>query len=83
MAYNPYSLESKTILVTGAGSGIGRATAVECSRMGARLVLVDINEAALNDTLAMLEGQDREHLCCVVNLCDESAIEAMVKQLPQ
>ncbi|MBQ9362754.1 MAG: SDR family oxidoreductase [Bacteroidaceae bacterium] len=83
MAYNPYSLEGKTILVTGAGSGIGRATAVECSRMGARLVLVDINEAALNDTLAMLEVQDREHLCCVVNLCDESAIEAMVKGLPQ
>ena len=44
MSYNPYSLAGKTILVTGAGSGIGRATSVECSKLGARLVLVDINE---------------------------------------
>ena len=82
MAYNPYSLEDKTILVTGAGSGIGRATAIECSRLGARLVLVDINGDALNETLASLEAQEREHMVCVVNLCDEAAIQDMVKQLP-
>ncbi|HOS17385.1 MAG TPA: SDR family NAD(P)-dependent oxidoreductase, partial [Bacteroidales bacterium] len=33
--YNPFSLENKTILVTGASSGIGRAIAIECSKMGA------------------------------------------------
>ena len=39
MSYNPFSLEGKKILVTGASSGIGRATAIECSKMGAKVIL--------------------------------------------
>lgn len=82
MSYNPYSLAGKTILVTGAGSGIGRATSVECSKLGARLVLVDINEQGLADTLAMLAQPELEHLSFAVNLCDEEAIADMVGKLP-
>lgn len=82
MSYNPYSLSGKTILVTGAGSGIGRATSVECSKLGARLVLVDINEQGLADTLAMLAQPELEHLTFAVNLCDEDAIADMVGKLP-
>lgn len=82
MSYNPYSLSGKTILVTGAGSGIGRATSVECSKLGARLVLVDINEQGLADTLAMLAQPELEHLTFAVNLCDEAAIADMVGKLP-
>ena len=37
--YNPFSLEGKTILVTGASSGIGQATAIECSKMEANVIL--------------------------------------------
>ena len=48
--YNPFSLRGKTILVTGASSGIGRATAIECSRLGAALVLTGRNEKALQET---------------------------------
>ena len=80
--YNPYSLVGKTILVTGAGSGIGRATAIEASRLGGRIILVDINEAGLVETKGMLDGQELEHLYYVVDLCDDSAIDAMVKELP-
>ena len=82
MSYNPYSLSGKTILVTGAGSGIGRATSVECSKLGARLVLVDINEQGLADTLAMLAQPELEHLTFAVNLCDEEAIAEMVGKIP-
>ena len=46
--YNPFSLRGKTILVTGASSGIGKATAVECARMGANLIVTARNEERLN-----------------------------------
>ena len=55
MSYNPYSLEGKTILVTGASSGIGKATAIECSKLGARVVITGRDEARLQQTLSSLE----------------------------
>ena len=50
MGYNPFSLEGKTILVTGASSGIGRAAAIECSRMGAHLVITFQHKTATRQT---------------------------------
>ena len=82
MSYNPYSLIGKTILVTGAGSGIGRTTAIECSKLGARLILIDINELSLDETCSLLESPERKHLSFVLDLGDESAIESMVKEIP-
>ena len=58
--YNPFSLEGKTVLVTGASSGIGRAVAIECSRMGARVYITARNEARLKETLELLEGDGHE-----------------------
>jgi NAD(P)-dependent dehydrogenase (short-subunit alcohol dehydrogenase family) len=52
--YNPFTLEGKTILVTGASSGIGRTIAVECSKMGATLVISGRNEDRLNETFNKL-----------------------------
>lgn len=82
MAYNPYSLEGKNIMVTGAGSGIGRATSVECAKLGARLILLDINSNGLTETKNMLEAPEREHIAYTIDLSDETAIAAMVKELP-
>lgn len=78
--YNPYSLEGKTILITGASSGIGRRTAIECSKMGATLVITGRNQERLNDTLASLEGEG--HLTFAGDLTEDTAMEALMEQLP-
>jgi NADP-dependent 3-hydroxy acid dehydrogenase YdfG len=54
--YNPYSLQGKTILVTGASSGIGQSVAIECSKMGATVVITGRNKDRLQETYDMLEG---------------------------
>lgn len=78
--YNPFSLEGKTILVTGASSGIGRTTAIECSKLGATLVLTGRNEEALLETKEQLQGDGHIHL--IADLSDEKSCEELVKQLP-
>mgnify|MGYP002545801869 CR=1 FL=1 len=75
--YNPFSLEGKTILVTGASSGIGRATAIECSRMGAKVIITARNEERLKETLEQLEGDD--HCMILCNLADTLAIDGLVQ----
>jgi NAD(P)-dependent dehydrogenase (short-subunit alcohol dehydrogenase family) len=54
---NPFDLSGQTILVTGASSGIGRATAVELSRLGARVVLTGRNVNGLEQTAAEMCGE--------------------------
>lgn len=54
--FNPLDLTGKRVLITGASSGIGRATAIYLSRLNARVVLVARNEGRLNETLKMMEG---------------------------
>lgn len=48
--YNPFSLEGKIILITGAADGIGKATALECAKLCAHLTLTDIYEESLKAT---------------------------------
>ena len=55
--FNPFSLEGKTILVTGASSGIGRGIAVTCSKMGASVIINGRNMVKLSETLSMMEGE--------------------------
>jgi NAD(P)-dependent dehydrogenase (short-subunit alcohol dehydrogenase family) len=71
MSASPYSLEGRTILVTGASSGIGRACAVMASQMGARLVLTGRDAARLQETLTSLEGTD--HIARTLDLNDPAA----------
>lgn len=77
---NPFSLEGKTILVTGASSGIGRATAIECSKLGARLILTARNEERLQETLSALFGTG--HLQVVADLSHPESLEEIVKKVP-
>ena len=53
---NPFSLENKTILVTGASSGIEKATAIECSKMGAKIVITGRDLKRLEETYDELDG---------------------------
>lgn len=78
--YNPFSLEGKTILITGASTGIGKATAIECSKLGAKVVITARNEARLQDTLNLLEGEGHMMICC--DLSNPEAISSMIPQLP-
>ena len=78
--YNPISLEGKTILVTGASSGIGRATALECALLGAQLVITARNEQRLTETLNMLQGDG--HLSIIADLSNPEDVDMMVSKLP-
>lgn len=78
---NPFSLEGKTILITGASSGIGRAAAIECSKMGAKVIITARNAERLQETLSQLEGEGHQMIFC--DLSDSNAINEMVDQLPE
>ena len=80
--YNPYSLEGKTILITGASSGIGADTAVECSRMGATVLITGRNEERLSQTLSRLDTSfGATHQMIVADLTDEDSLYALVSQI--
>lgn len=78
---NPFSLTGKTILVTGASSGIGRAVAVSCSQMGAVLIITGRNANRLSETAGMLSGTNHRQFCA--DLTNESELSALVDMLPK
>lgn len=80
MSYNPYSLEGKTILVTGASSGIGQTTAVECSKLGANVIITGRNEPRLSQTMAMLEGSNHKYF--IADLDNEEAVLSLAENMP-
>lgn len=78
---NIFSLENKTILITGASSGIGRAIAVLCSQQGAQVIISGRNTDKLMDTLSLMSGEG--HVIIPADLNVESDLEQLVQQLPQ
>lgn len=78
--YNPYSLEGKTVLVTGASSGIGRATAIECSKLGAKVVITARHEERLKETLSALEGDGHQLILC--EMTSEDDLTTLVETVP-
>jgi NAD(P)-dependent dehydrogenase (short-subunit alcohol dehydrogenase family) len=79
--YNPFSLAGKTILITGASSGIGRGIAIECSKMGADVVITGRNSQRLNETFQSLNGQNNIQI--IADLSDDNEIESLVEKCPQ
>ena len=79
--YNPFSLAGKTILVTGASSGIGRSITIECSKMGATVIAAGRNIERLNETLAACEGSSNSIV--TGDLSNQEDIDNIVKSLPK
>ena len=82
--YNPFSLQGKTVLITGGAGGIGSAVAKTCIGLGARVILTDIRKDALQATLASLpESQTGEpNLCFTADLTDAEQLAALVDFCP-
>lgn len=80
MSYNPFSLEGKTILVTGASSGIGQSCAIEASKMGAKIIACGRSKERLDQTMSLLEG-DNNHIFNG-DLIDQTTIENLVNDVP-
>lgn len=66
--FNPFTLEKKIIVVTGASSGIGQQVAINCSKMGAKVALIGRNADRLHDTLLQMEGDG--HIPMIYDLID-------------
>lgn len=79
--FNPFTLDGKTILVTGASSGIGRGIAIACSKMGASVIVNGRNEQRLSETMSEMEGDD--NLSLAADLSDNVALAEMVAKLPK
>ncbi len=80
MNKDPFSLQDKTIIVTGASSGIGRECSVSCSRQGARVVLMGRDHNRLNETMALMQERN-DHTICAVDLTNYEEVEKMISGL--
>ena len=80
--YNPYSLENKSILVTGASSGIGRATAIECSKLGAQVIITARNEERLKAVYNELDTSfGKNHQMVIADLSLDEGLDKLVSQI--
>ena len=79
--HNPFSLQDKTILVTGASSGIGKAIAIECSKMGAKVFITGRNEQRLEETYNEMEGMQPHYI--VADLTKKEDIDRIVEKVKE
>lgn len=76
---NPMDLTGKHVIITGASSGIGRATCIQASKLGAKVSLIARNEDRLRETISLMENN--EHFYYVYDLNDVESIENLVKEI--
>jgi NAD(P)-dependent dehydrogenase (short-subunit alcohol dehydrogenase family) len=73
------SFAGKVALVTGAASGIGRATALAFAQAGARVVVADVDEAGSQETVALIGAASGEAVFVRADVADEEAVAALVE----
>lgn len=79
--FNPFSLEGKTIMVTGASSGIGRGIAITCSKMGAKVIINGRNTTKLQETCSLMV--DGSASIVPGDLTDAKTLNSIVDTLPK
>ena len=77
--FNPFSLEDKIILITGASSGIGRETAVSCSKMGATVIVTGRDKKRLQETFDNLVGIN--HIQILADLTTEEGVSSLISMM--
>lgn len=77
--HNPFNLEGKRVLITGASSGIGKAAAIECANMGAKVIICGRNQERLDSVLSQLDGDGHEYFNG--DLTEASIIESLVNRI--
>jgi len=73
-------LQGKIAIVTGAASGIGRASAIAFAREGASVVIADKNAAAAEETAILIRSEGFSAISVPVDVASETSVEAMVAQ---
>lgn len=76
----PFHLNNRLIIVTGASSGIGRQTAISCSKMGAILVLIGRNTTRLQETLSQMENQEK-HIVLEMDFLQSDTLEKSIDEI--
>ncbi len=77
----PFQLNNKTILITGASSGIGKQAAISISEIGANVVITGRNQKRLDETFQLLKGKN--NLQFSADLLVQEELQKLVEQLPQ
>ena len=80
MPKTPDYFAGKTIIITGAASGIGRATALIFAREGANVVCADLNEAGAKETAAQVNGKGSQALALKADVTRRKEVEEMAKR---
>lgn len=76
----PFHLTNKTILITGASSGIGKQAAIDCSKMGAHVIITGRNKERLADTFSHLQGSGHTQIVC--DLMKPEELQTLAESLP-
>jgi len=72
-------MENKVVIVTGGGSGIGRATCYRLRQEGAKVVVADRNQAGAEETRELMEGNDQNSAVSRVDISRSSQVKQMVE----
>jgi len=81
MAHKLKNIDEQVVVITGASSGIGLATAIAAAEQGAKVALLARSEETLNEIAISIEGEGGEALAIALDVADREAVEAAADQV--